>query len=172
MSKSPTDNPPYLRSRWFEDLPIGEFHVFGSYTFSEKEIVDFGQRYAPQVYHTEPELARDTYYRGLVASGWQVCSVWMRLMVAYMEHFAQGVNDGRRNGGGVGINKLKWFEPVRPGHTLTYTYEIIAKQERIVRGRWGIITSRNEVFNQYNKLVCRFEVDILAERNPALLNDN
>jgi hypothetical protein len=25
----------YLRSRWFEDIPVGEFHVFGSYTFSE-----------------------------------------------------------------------------------------------------------------------------------------
>jgi len=32
----------YLRSRWFEDIPVGEFHVFGSYTFSEQEIIDFG----------------------------------------------------------------------------------------------------------------------------------
>ena len=30
----------YLRSRWFEDIPVGEFHVFGSYTFSEQEIID------------------------------------------------------------------------------------------------------------------------------------
>ena len=31
------DKSPYIRSRWFEDIPVGEFHVFGSYTFSEKE---------------------------------------------------------------------------------------------------------------------------------------
>ena len=36
-------NIPVLRSRWFEDIPIGEFHVFGSHTFSEQEIVDFGR---------------------------------------------------------------------------------------------------------------------------------
>ena len=32
----------FLRSRWFEDIPVGEFHVFGSYTLSEQEMVDFG----------------------------------------------------------------------------------------------------------------------------------
>ena len=28
----------YLRDRWFEDLPVGEFHVFGSHTFSELKL--------------------------------------------------------------------------------------------------------------------------------------
>ena len=39
------DRSPYIRSRWFEDIPVGEFHVFGSYTFSEKEIVEFGKKF-------------------------------------------------------------------------------------------------------------------------------
>ena len=38
----------YLRSSWFEDIPVGEFLVFGIYTFSEQEIIYFGTRYAPQ----------------------------------------------------------------------------------------------------------------------------
>jgi acyl dehydratase len=56
------------------------------------------------------------------------------------------------------------LEPVRPGHTLTYTYEIISKSDKIVRDRWGIIRSRNEAFNQYGNKVISFEIDILAER--------
>ena len=56
-----------------------------------------------------------------------------------------------------------------PGHTLTYTYEIIEKSEKVVRDRWGIIKSRNEAFNQYNEPVMSFTIDILAERNPELL---
>ena len=55
---------------------------------------------------------------------------------------------------------------MRPGHTLTFTYEIIEKPERLIRNRWGIIRSRNEAFNQYNEKVMSFTVDILAERNP------
>lgn len=158
--------PIYIRSRWFEDIPVGEFHVFGSYTFSEKEIIEFGRKYAPQVYHTDPEAARDSRYRGLIVSEWHICAVWMRMMVEYMERFATGVQDGRRNGAGVGIENMRWLKPVRPGHTLTYTYEIISKSDKMIRDRWGVIRSRNEAFNQNGELVFGFEVDILAERNP------
>ena len=45
----------------------------------------------------------------------------------------------------------------------TFTYDIVEKSERIVRGKWGIIRSRNEAFNQYNQLVMSFTIDILAE---------
>ena len=54
----------FLRSRWFEDIPVGEFHVFGSYTLSEQEMVDFGTSYAPQIYHTNPDAALNTRYKG------------------------------------------------------------------------------------------------------------
>ena len=39
----------YLRDRWFEDLPVGEFHVFGSHTFSELEIVEFAETFDPRL---------------------------------------------------------------------------------------------------------------------------
>ncbi len=161
-----SEKSPIIRSRWFEDIPVGEFHVFGTHTFGEKEIIDFGKKYAPQTYHTDPVAARDSIYNGLVASGWHLCAIWMKLMVVYMERFAMGVRDGRRNGAGVGFKDMKWIKPVRPGHTLTFTYEIIEKPDRVVRGKWGVIRSRNEAFNQYGELVFSFIIDILAERAP------
>ncbi len=156
----------FIRSRWFEDLPVGEFHVFGSHTFSEKEIIDFGTRYTPQIFHTDPVAAADTRYRGLIASSWHICAVWMRMMVEYMERFASGVEDGRRNGAGVSFQDLRLLQPVRPGHTLTFTYEIIEKPAKVIRGKWGIIRSRNEAFNHRGELVFSFVIDILAERKP------
>lgn len=158
---------PYIRSRWFEDIPLGEFHVFGSHTFTELEIIEFGRRYAPETFHTDPMLARRSVHEGLIASGWHLTAVWMQLMVSYMERFARGVQDGRRNGAGMGVTDLEWYLPVRPGHTVTFTYEVIEKPERVVRDTWGIIRSRNEAFNQYNERVMSFDIDILAERNPA-----
>ena len=155
-----------LRSRWFEDIPVGEFHVFGSYTFSEQEIIDFGTLYAPQVYHTDPEAALDTRYRGLIASNWHICAIWMRLMVNYMENYALGVEDGRRNGAGISIENLEVFKPVKSGHTLTFSHEIVEKPDKVLRDKWGIIRSRNEAFNHRNELVLRFFIDILAERRP------
>ncbi|MEC8724743.1 MAG: dehydratase [Pseudomonadota bacterium] len=158
--------PTFLRSRWFEDIPVGEFHVFGSYTFSEQEIIDFGKMYTPQIYYTDPEAALDTRYRGLVASKWHICAIWMRQMVDYMERYALGVEDGRRNGAGVRIEDLEQFVPVKPGHTITFTHEIIDKPSGVVRERWGTIRSRNEAFNHRDEIVLRFNIDILAERSP------
>ena len=156
----------FLRSRWFEDIPVGEFHVFGSYTFSEQEMIEFGELYAPQIYHTDPEAALDTRYRGLTASKWHVCAVWMRLMVDYMENYARGVEDGRRNGAGIRVENLELLVPVKAGHTLTYSHEIVEKPEKVIRDKWGIIRSRNEAFNHRGDLVLRFYIDILAERAP------
>ena len=155
----------YLRNRWFDDIPIGEFHVFGSNTFSELELVEFAERYAPTPEFLDPDAARQLRWGGLVASPWHLCAMCMRKMVDYMEIYAQGVNDGRRNGAGVAILNLDWLEPVRQGNTLTYTYEIISKSDKVVRDRWGIIRSRNEAFNQYGNKVMSFEIDILAERD-------
>ncbi len=155
------------RQRWFEDIPVGEFHVFGSHTFTEQEIIAYGERYAPNVYHTDPDGALETIYEGVVASGWHVCAVWMRKMVDYMEAYAHGVHDGRRNGAGIGIRDLRWLHPVRPGHKLTYTYEIIEKPDKVLRNKWGIIRSRNEAVDQDGQVVMTFVIDILAERRPA-----
>ena len=154
------------RSRWYDDIPVGEFHVFGSHTFSELEIIEFSEKYAPEIYHTDPVAARDTVYKGLIVSGWHITSMWMRMMVEYMERFTDGVQDGRRNGAGLGLQDLVWHKEVSPGHTLTFTYEIIEKSEQTVKKRWGIIRSRNEAFNQYNERVMSFTADILAEKNP------
>jgi len=156
----------YLRNRWFEDIPVGEFHVFGAHTFSELEMVEFAREFAPRPEYTDPERARSLRWQGLVAAPWHVTAMWMRKMVDYMEVYAQGVKDGRRNGAGIGVSNLEWLIPVRPGHTITYTYEIIRKSDKVLRNKWGIITSRNEAFNQYGERVMTFEVDILAERNP------
>ena len=156
----------FLRSRWFEDIPVGEFHVFGSYTFSEQEIIEFGELYAPQVYHTDPDAALDTRYRGLIASKWHVCAVWMRMMVDYMENYARGVEDGRRNGAGMRVENLEMHVPVKAGHTLTFSHEIVEKPDRVIRDKWGIIRSRNEAFNHRGQLALSFTIDILAERAP------
>ena len=107
-----------------------------------------------------------TRYRGLIASKWHVCAVWMRLMVDYMENYARGVEDGRRNGAGVRIENLELFVPVKSGHTLTFSHEIVDKPDKVIRDKWGIIRSRNEAFNHRGELALRFYIDILAERAP------
>ena len=56
--------------RYFEDYVKGSVHEFGPVTVEEDEIIEFGNRFVPQPYHTDPELAKKTIYGGIIASGW------------------------------------------------------------------------------------------------------
>ena len=89
-------------------------------------------------------------------------------MVDYMERYALGVEDGRRNGAGVRIEDLEQFVPVKSGHTITFTHGTIGKPRRVIREKWGIIRTRNEAFNHRDGLVLRFNIDILAERSRSV----
>jgi hypothetical protein len=57
--KTPVDN------RYFEDYEEGSVHEFGSITVEEEEIISFGRRYDPQVFHTDPVEATKTAFGGL-----------------------------------------------------------------------------------------------------------
>lgn len=160
----------FIRNRWFEDIPIGEFHVLGTHVFEKQAIIDFSTKYAPALYRTSLDASsKPLVDNKLIVAEWHIACIWMKLLVDYMERFALGVRDGRRNGAGVGLKEMLWLQPVRSGDKLAYTYEIIDKSERIVKDKWGIICSRNEAFNLDNECVFSFTADILAERDPTKL---
>ncbi|MGA7324279.1 MAG: hypothetical protein WBX25_07320 [Rhodomicrobium sp.] len=47
----------------------------------ETESLDFGRRYDPHPFHTDGGIGAASPYGGLIASGWHVCAVMMRMLV-------------------------------------------------------------------------------------------
>ena len=66
-------------NRYFEDYVTGAIHEFGSIPVEQQEVLDFGRRFVPLSYHTDPELAKKSIYGGLIASGWHTAALMMRL---------------------------------------------------------------------------------------------
>ena len=54
---------------YWEDFIPGESVEIGRHTFTEQEIVEFARQFDPQPFHTDPEAAQHTFFRGLIASG-------------------------------------------------------------------------------------------------------
>ncbi|MCG6973082.1 MAG: dehydratase, partial [Desulfobacterales bacterium] len=77
-----------VEKRYFEDYVTGSVHEFGSVTVEKEEIIDFARRFDPQVFHTDPELAKSTIYGGLIASGWHTSGLMMRL---FADHYLSKV---------------------------------------------------------------------------------
>jgi acyl dehydratase len=145
--------------RYFEDFTPGQVYDLGSVQFSEQEIIDFARQYDPQPMHTDPEQARQSVHGGLIASGWQTGTSYMRLLVDHLMHDAESV-------GSPGIDNLRWLKPVRPGDTLRGRFTVVETRLSQSRPDWGIVSSRGEMLNQHDEVVMRVEAANIFGRRP------
>ncbi|QSG09728.1 MaoC family dehydratase [Halapricum desulfuricans] len=106
---------------YFEDISVGETETFGSYTVSRDEIVEFARQYDPQPFHVDGEAAAESPFGGLVASGWHTAAMTMRVLV-------DGFLERAATRGALGVDELRWYDPVRPGDTLSARTEVVATE--------------------------------------------
>jgi len=153
---------------WFEDVPLGEKTILGSYTFTEENIIAFARKYDPQPFHIDRQAAARSIYGGLIASGWHTAAVWMKLMIAYRYgRVAAGEERTQANYVSPGVRDMRWLKPVKPGMTLTYTNETFAKRDWPTLPQFGLLEGKNEARDQEGTLVYSFINRVLIARRPA-----
>jgi acyl dehydratase len=106
---------------YFEQLSVGDSDSFGAYEVTREEVTEFATQYDPQPIHTDPEAAAESMFGELVASGWHTAAMTMRMLV---EH--RLADSGAM--GALGVDSLRWPEPVRPGDTLSVQTEVTATE--------------------------------------------
>jgi len=110
-----------MTTRYFEDISTEEARICGSRVVTREEILDFAEQYDPQEFHVDEEAAADSQLGGLVASGWHTAAVSMRLLVdGYLSEVAVV--------GALGVDRLRWRHPVRPGDELTVDVSPLRKE--------------------------------------------
>lgn len=133
-------------NRWFEDYEPGSVHEFGSIRVEEEEVLAFGRRFDPQVFHTDIEAAKATEYGGLIASGWHTAALMMRL---YSDHYLSKVATLVS----PGVDELRWLLPVRPGDELSLRVTVAEARRSRSKPDRGIVRSAIEVLNQRGERV-------------------
>lgn len=132
--------------RFFEDFVIGETWKSKTVEISQDDIIRYARENDPQPIHTDPEAAAAGRFGTVIASGWQIAALSMRLFVE-----AGGYGDTPVVG--LGIDELRWRRPVRPGDRLTVTREVISKERSKSRPEFGIIRTKVTVTNQKDEAV-------------------
>ena len=150
-----------IDNRFFEDYQIGSVHEFGSLIISQEEIISFARLFDPQVFHLDPESAKQTMYGGLIASGWHTSSLMMRLFVDhYLSHNASL--------GSPGVDELRWYKPVRPGDELSIRVTVTQARRSRSKPDRGVLHSFVEVLNQNDEVVGSMKaLNLLLCRNPS-----
>jgi acyl dehydratase len=135
---------------YWEDFAAGETVEMGTHTFSEAEIIAFAKQFDPQPFHVDPEAAKQSFFKGLIASGWHTCCVAMRLMVdKYVGRSASL--------GSPGLDNIRWHAPVRAGDTIRYRRTTTMVRPSESKPEIGLVHSRWEATNQRGELVMTME---------------
>ncbi len=149
-------------TRWFEDIALNEVFPLGSHSFTEEEIIHFGQLYDPQYFHVDPEAAKYSHFGGLIASGWHTVAAGHRKMVDALfaeEDRLRGLGqEPGVSGPSPGVNRMDFKAPVRPGDTVTYTLLVTDKRPSNSIPGWGLLFNTLEGTNQHGELVYHAEL--------------
>ncbi|WP_267641448.1 MaoC family dehydratase [Haloarchaeobius amylolyticus] len=141
---------------YFEDISVGDTREYGSYVVDGEEITDFGQQYDPQPFHTDAEAAAQSFFGGLVASGWHTGAMTMRLLV-------EGIFPDTAALGAVGVDELRWPNPTRPGDELHVETEVLEKQADYRPGV-GLVLSRVETKDEGGEVKQSFVGRVMYEQ--------
>jgi len=127
-------------SRCFEDLCVGEVRRSRDKTVTREEVLAFARDYDPQWFHADPELAKQSVFGDVIASGIHVLAMWRQL-----DH---EINSDIDHVCGVGWDELRLKQAVRPGDTIHVTSEIVALTPSKTRDDRGTALTRYAVVGQ------------------------
>jgi acyl dehydratase len=143
---------------YLDDLEVGQRFRSGSHLIDEAQIKAFAGQYDPQPFHLDEAAGRDTFFGGLVASGWHTAAVTMRLLVESVP-----IAGGVIGAGG----EITWPRPTRPGDQLHVISEIMEVKPSRSRPDRGMATMRSETRNQRDEPVQIMTSRLVVSRRTA-----
>lgn len=146
-----------MKPRYFEDFAPGDRLTTPGITLTEANIIEFGLRFDPQPLHIDKAAAEQSFYGGLIASGWQTAALAFRLV--WQSGFLYGGSLGS-----PGVDELRWLKPVRPGDTIAVEVSVTGTRPSS-RGDRGYVNVDYLVKNQRAEPVLSMKgVQIIAMR--------
>lgn len=145
--------------RYLEDYELGKTHQLGIYQFRTPDMINFADQYDPQYYHLNLAQAKKSHFGDLIASGWQVASVWMKL---YVETMLQNAAVE----GSPGVKDIAWIEPVKSGALLSGAVTITRLCPSMTRQDCGILENYGVLTNEEGKPIMQLVLYSLFKKRP------
>ena len=144
----------YLKDYW-----PGKIHASHEpYRVTEEEIIEVGRRWDPRPYHTDPTAAASSIFGSVVA-----CSAHLFCMLSWLAHH---VDEDVAALSGLGWNNIKMHAPVRPGDEISLKAVCLESRPSKSRADCGVVTCRNDLYNQRQELAFSAEVSLLVKVRP------
>ena len=146
--------------RYLEDFAPGQKFGSGRLSVEAARIKAFAAEFDPQPFHLDEATARETFFKGLAASGWHTAAMTMRLLVESELKPAGGII-------GAGFDEMRWPRPVRPGDELHVETEVLDVRPSKSRPDQGVIKVRTTTLNQDGEPVQVFVGNLIVLRRSV-----
>ena len=144
---------------YFEDLNKGDNYTLGPIFVSKKEILEFANKYDPQVFHIDEKKAKESLFGGLCASGWHTCSLYMKML-------CDGFIKNLASLGSPGMNQIRWIKPLFPNQNITGKVTIISKTPSRSKPNIGSLITDSEVYNNKKEIIMTLQsISIVKKKN-------
>lgn len=118
---------------FYEDLEPGREFDLGEALVDEVEMRRYADRFDPQWYHTDDDLAGAGPFGRVTASGWFTASLFMRMYVdAVLSRAAADASPG--------VEELRWTAPVYAGDRLSGRLSVLQRAPSRARPGLGTVT--------------------------------
>ena len=134
----------------FSSFPTGTRGALPPKLVTRDEIMAFAREFDPQPFHLDEAAAAASLLGGLSASGWHTCAMLMRMIW-------DGILKDTASMGSPGLKEVRWLKPVRPGDTLTATYQVTDARLSKSRPDMGVCQFVYDLKNQHGVSVMTWD---------------
>lgn len=145
------------RRLYLDDLSIGDVFTSQTQSVDTEQIIEFASQFDPQPFHLNEEAAKDTFFRGLAASGWHTMAITMRLLVESLP-LARGII-------GAGA-ELSWSQPTRPGDLLRVTSTVMSITPSRSKPNQAIVVVESITANQRDEALQKLTSKLVVFKRP------
>lgn len=140
-------NNVYTDIKWFEDFEIGQEFEYGAWKMKLDDMLAFARTYDPEPFHLDEVAAKTAGWRGIIASGLQISSIWRRMGKDAFPNSQTVISPG--------WDKIRWLIPVFEGDILSAVTKISATRVLKSRADQGVVVLDNKILNQRGEVVSR-----------------
>lgn len=142
---------------YFEDIEVGKKRTKSiTYQVKKEDIIEFARHWDPRSFHIDEVAAVSSVFGGLVACSAHIFSI--------LSWFATHGQRRVASIAALGFDKLRMHHPVRPGDTLSCSFECLEKRESDSKQDRGIVRTLGTLSNQQNIEVFSAIVTTMVEK--------
>ncbi|OTG87013.1 dehydratase [Acinetobacter sp. ANC 4558] len=146
---------------YLEDLHVGDRFQSREYEVSLEEILQFAEKFDPQPFHLDENLAREhPIFQGLAASGWHTSAIVMRLWTECVPIA----------GGLIGSDShVRWPRPTRPNDKIRIEAVIDTITPSRSKNDRAIVSYTTKAFNQNDEIVFTSNTNIVVFKRERMV---